>query len=438
MSRTGAWLACGLVVGAVIRLLLLPVPGSPDVGSWKIWAFAGAYDATSLYGVGGDPPERRLMRWRGGVGTTEYPPLATYEISAVGRIYRAIDPTFRDTTTLTALIKAPGLVAEIAFVVAMLTWGRRRLGEAPARWIALACWLNPAVVINGAALGYLDAQMAFPATLALVAAAVGTPAAAGALIAVAILTKAQALFVAPTVALAALPLTRSTSQRWNALLWFSGAAAIVATLVLLPIVARGAWANMVQAVGRLAAHDMVSGQGLNVWWIITWIVRSLDSLDLGWRVAFTEPVRVLGISRFMEVGYPNPKPIGAAIVCVAITGIAWRSRRGLPLSASALVAAWCVYVYAMFSAQVHENHFYLAVPLLAVAAGLDRTLRGLFWAISVMTAFSMYIFYGFGAPWSPEIDTRLTVIDMTVVAAFVNVGLFVWLTRRTLGATAGS
>jgi hypothetical protein len=358
----------------------------------------------------------------------------------MGRLYRTLHPTFTDSTTLTKLIKTPGLVAEVVFVAAMLLWGRRSLGRPAADWIALAFWLNPAIVINGAALGYLDAQMAMPATLALVAAASGWPATAGALLAVALLTKAQALFVAPVVVLAL-----AGPKRWwhkDQLLPFARGAAIVVTAVLLPIVARGAWANMLQAVGRLAAHDMVSGQGMNVWWIVTWIVRSLDSLDLGWQRAFTEPVRILGITRFMEVGYPNPKPIGSVLVCAIIGWGLWRSRKGLAAGLAALVGAWCVYVYAMFSAQVHENHFYLAVPLLAVAAGLDTGLRRLFWAISALTAFNMYIFYGFGTWWSPEINPRWTVVDMTVLASFVNVGLFAWLTgaawRRVWKAPAAS
>ena len=89
-------------------------------------------------------------------------------------------------------------------MVCLLTWGRHLFPPERAQWIALAVWLNPAVVINGAALGYLDAQMAMPAALAIVAAGAGRPGVAGALLAAAILTKAQALFVAPVVVLTAL------------------------------------------------------------------------------------------------------------------------------------------------------------------------------------------------------------------------------------------
>jgi hypothetical protein len=427
-SRRHGWLAAGLVAGALVRIVVLPAPGSPDVGSWKIWAFAGSFDATSLYGVGGHPPERRLMHWNGVAGTTEYPPLALYEIAAIGRIYAARDPTFSDSPALTRLIKVPGLVAESLFVAAILVWGRRRLGPSTAAWIALAFWLNPAVILNGAALGYLDAQMAVPAALALLAVSMQQWAAGGALIAIAVLTKAQAIFAIPAILLAGVYVNRP--REWRRLVEGAAGAAATAAAVLLPIVIRGAWPNMIQAVRRLAAHDMVSGNALNIWWIVTWIVRARAAVGMGWRAAYTMPVRILGITRFREVGYPDPKPIGIILVGTAIAWVVWRGRKGLSFPAAALVAGWCVCIYAMLSAQVHENHAYLAVPFLALAAGQDRTLRPIFWAVSAMTAFNMYIFYGLGTDWSPVVNRRWTVVDMTVVAALLNVALCVWMTVR--------
>jgi hypothetical protein len=424
-SARQLWL--GLVLGAILRALLLPLPGSPDVGSWKMWSFAGAFDATGLYGVGGTPPERRLLRWQDIAGTTEYPPLALYEIAAAGRVYWTIDKTFRDTRVLTGLIKAPGLLAEMLFVAAILIWGRRSFGESAGRWIALAFWLNPAIILNGAALGYLDAQMAVPAALSLVAAGLGFAALAGALLAAAILTKAQALFVGPVILLAILLRDRASMRA--AFVRFAAGGAIAAALILLPIVARGAWPNMVQAVSRLAAHDMLSGNALNAWWIVTWLARALYALDLGWFTAFTMPVRILGVTRFMEIGGPNAKVVGAAVVLALLAWALWQSRKGRSLAGWAFVAGWSVFAYTMFSAQVHENHLYLAVPMLAVAAGLSRGYRRAFWAVSLIAAFNMYIFYGLSDGWPSLISRRWTVIDVTVIASFVNLGVFLWLTR---------
>jgi hypothetical protein len=43
-------------------------------------------------------------------------------------------------------------------------------GWVAGRWAALAFWANPAVILHGAVLGYLDAVCALPAVAALIAA----------------------------------------------------------------------------------------------------------------------------------------------------------------------------------------------------------------------------------------------------------------------------
>ena len=439
----------GFILGAIIRMVLLPLPGTPDVGSWKTWSFAASTDATSLYGVGGNPPQRRLMNWRGIQSTTEYPPLALYELAVAGRVYAAIDPSFADSRVLTVLVKMPGILAEMAVVFALVVWGRKVLGAQAAIWIALAIWLNPAVILNGAALGYLDAQMAAPALLALVAAGAGRPALAGALTAAAILTKAQALFVAPVILFTAVQaltgrkdfgfkVVRSgdAGKRPRALAvlgsFFLGGA-ITGALIVLPIILRGAWPSMVQAVGRLAAHDMLSGYALNAWWLVTWVVRAVYALDLGWFRAFTMPVRILESTRFVEIGFPDPKLIGTAIVALWIGWGLAISSGGKTLAGWAATAGWCVFAYFMFGAQVHENHLYLAVPFFALAAGLDRRFREPFYAVSAIAALNMYVFYGLGEGWPAIIKRSWTVVDLTVLLSLISLVAFFWVTAETAG-----
>jgi hypothetical protein len=181
---------------------------------------------------------------------------------------------------------------------------------------------------------------------------------------------------------------------------------------------------------------MVSGYAMNVWWVITWLIRATYALsDLDWGTAFTLPVRILGIARMVEVGYPNPKPIGTIIVILAVAWAAWRMRRVYASATFLLIGAWSVAAYAMFSAQVHENHAYAVVPLLAIAAGLDRRLRPLFWSVSAMTFLNMYLFYGLGDGRPPVVDRRWTGVDLTVLLAMVNIGLFGWFTRWLVVAT---
>src|SRR5262245_8297347 len=199
-TKSRRWLVLGLTAGAVLRALALPLQGTGDVLTWKIWSYSAAHDVTQVYGVGGDPPIRRVLHWRDEATTVDYPPFVLGELALAGRLYRHFCPAFDDTRWLNACVKLPGLIFEAGFVALLLTRGRRWLGDR-APWAAMAFWLNPLVLLNGATLGYLDAEMAVPLMLALLSAWSEGAVAAGVLTAIAILTKAQAVFVVTRVAM---------------------------------------------------------------------------------------------------------------------------------------------------------------------------------------------------------------------------------------------
>src|SRR5215831_3166205 len=197
-TRSRQWLAAGLTAGALLRALALPLPGTGDVLTWKIWSYSASHDVTRVYGVGGERPVRRVLHWLDQATTVDYPPFVLGELALAGRLYRHFRPAFDDTPWLNVCVKLPGLIFETGFVALLLTRGRRWLGDG-ARWAAMAFWLNPLVLLNGATLGYLDAEMTVPLMLALVCAWSEQAVAAGALTAIAILTKAQAIFVVPAI-----------------------------------------------------------------------------------------------------------------------------------------------------------------------------------------------------------------------------------------------
>jgi hypothetical protein len=424
-------LVIGLALGFLLRLVVLPLPGTPDVDVQKAWAYAGASDVTALYGVGGTPTERGMIVWRDLVAVTAYPPVALYWMAGVGLIYEALVPESPESSLFTALTKVPALVSELALVLAVLVWGRRLMGDVAATWTVLALWLNPAVVLNGAALGYLDSAMAMPAAMALLAAGVGRPGLAGVLLAIGVFTKPQPLVVGPVVLGAVIWQCR---ERWQpAVLRFVGGGALTAVVVVLPFVLRGAWWNMVQALSRLGEHDMVSGYGLNLWWIVTWIARSAVAAgELGTVAAVTAPVEIIGVTDLAGLGFPNVKPIGTVLVLATIGCGLWRARTGLPLAGAAFLAAWAMLAYFTLGVQVHENHLYLAVPFIVLAGGLDPRFRTACWVVSLVAAFNMYIFYGIGSMEPFELR-GLTGIDLTVVASVFNVALFLSLTKRWVG-----
>ena len=418
----------GLLAGALLRLAVLPTPGTGDVTIWKVWSVAASQDLTGVYGVGGSPTERRLLRWQNEEMTVDYPPAALEELAIVGRLYGTTHPGAEDSRQFNAAVKLPGLLAEVAIVGLILTWGRRRFGMDAAAWTALAWWLNPALVIDGPLLGYLDALMAVPAVLALVCAVAGAAWLSGALLALALLTKAQAIFTAPVI-LAAL-VARRHDRPWRRALLGALGGATTSVIVTAPYIARGAWPNVMQALGRLATHDSLSAYGANVWWIVTWVLRVFDVAgEWGWWRAITQDVRILAISRAVALGVPNPRLVGMAIVGGLCAWGAWRAWRSSSTAHAAALAGWSAFAYALFAAQVHENHLYLAVPFLVVAGGLDRRYRRLCWAVSMILSLNLVLFYGFGRDWPDVVHRSWTVIDASVWLAFGSLAVFTWATR---------
>lgn len=423
-----------LGVGLLVRLAALPLPGTLDVSVWKIWAFAASTeDPARLYGVGGTPPERRALRYRGRFVTVDYPPLALDVMAAVGRAYRAWRPSFPDGPLLSAAVKAPVVIADAMLAGVLLALGRRLASEAAGRRLALTYWTLPAVLLAGAALGYLDALAALPAAGALLAGAAGSWSWMGALAAAAALTKMQGVLLWP--ALAWLAWRRAGARglgRWLAGLVLAGAA------IVAPVALAGALPNFVLALASLGRHDMVSGQAANVWWIFTWIFRAWYELDQGVWVAFTEPVRILALSTVEELAHVSLRLPATVLAALAVAWAAWHAgvvRRGVdavPVShdvaRAAALGAWTVHAYFMLGAAVHENHLFLALPYaLAASAVLSGHVR-IARALGAMQALNLFLFYGISESigWLPP---RALLVDPTVPLAVAGLVLFAWHAR---------
>ena len=316
---------------------------------------------------------------------------------------------------------------------------RRRASPPP------AYWLNPAALFDASILGYLDAQYVLPAVAALAAAAVGWPALAGALIAAAILTKAQGLFIAPAVALAIWTIG-APEKRTARLLSAAAAGLATGAAIVAPVVIAGGWPNMVQALGRLAHHDMLSANAANLWWVIGYLLRAWYSMhDMGVWAALTAPAKILGISRVIEIGYPDPRTIGIVLTVAAMAWALWTAYNSAIQSAiqsairnpqSAMdvwlvagVAAFSVHAYATLSAQVHENHLFAAVPLLVLASAGRRAFRPIAIGVSAVVALNLNLFYGFGDGVGYALPRGITIVDLTVIVALLNCFLLSWHAR---------
>ena len=419
-----------LLLGLLVRAAALPLHGTQDVHVWKTWSFAATDGVLDMYGVGGDPPVRGVVAWGDVRTTVDYPPGTLFGLAVVGAAYRWMDPDYGNSRALTALIKLSILVMDVLACALVWRLGADLAGASAGRAAALVFWLNPAVIVDGAVLGYLDPWMAVPVLAALVAAARGSGIWSGAMLAAGALVKLQALFAAPAVALL---LWHRTQRPVTA----SGVAAVafvmVGAIALAPFALHGALPNVAQGVGALLRQDMLSGYAVNLWWIVTWGLRVWYAIpDLGAWDAWTMETRILGVQRFMELGYPNPRPIGLALTAAAAcwgfyrAHLAAREGRGhAPLIAA---GAFAIHAYFLLAVQVHENHLYLALPLLAVVAAVDQRYRAIAAAISAVVVLNLSLFYGLGGDIPPPGRT-FTLIDAAVVLSFVHLGILGWHAR---------
>jgi len=432
-----------VLAGILLRVIALPGPGTGDLTVWKIWSYnAARHAAGEMYGTGGTPPERRVLEYAGAAATVDYPPLALYELGAAGNAYWVWSHRhFPNATPLNAFVKLPAIAAEIGIALLIFALVRAKAGLAAARFAAVAYWMNPAALFDASILSYLDPQYVLPGMAAIAAAASGWPALAGVLIAASILTKAQGLFIAPAVALAIWTMGPA-DRRMARLLGAGGGAIATASVIVAPIVAAGGWPNMVQALGRLATHDMLSANAANVWWIVGYALRAWYSMhDMGVWAALTAPAKILGIQRVIEIGYPDPRRIGIALTIAATAWGMWQVARTSPAAPRtqddvprtspdiwlvAGLAAFTVHAYAALSAQVHENHLFAAVPLLILASAGRRGFRPIALGVSAVVALNLNLFYGFGDGIGWALPRAITVIDLTVFLALFNCFLLSW------------
>ena len=199
------------------------------------------------------------------------------------------------------------------------------------------------------------------------------------------------------------------------LLWQTGGlvaiaqagAAFVVTLVaiLLPFALRGAMDNMLLAFGSFyQRRDTMSAFAANVGWLINWGLRSWFGVpELGWRAFLQVVPRPLAISRFQELGYPNPRPICTTIVAAGVGWGLWMLRRTRDLAAIAALGAFTVHVFFVLNVGMHESHQLFEVPLLVLAAALRPGLRRLALVQSAIIALNINFYYGISLGWGWEI-----------------------------------
>ena len=421
-----------MTLAAALRFLALPLPGTSDLGLFRDWTrLAATANLGEIYPDAGAPQ-----------AAVDYPPVALYHFAALGRLYGSLFPAFPDGTPLTMAIKSMITLAS-ALLTAVIWWVvRREHGVEAARLAGALYWANPAVVLYEAVLGYVDVLAFLPAVGAVVCAVAGRARMSGALLALACLTKPQGVLALPAVVVGLIGDGRRALPQWTA----AALGAVVTTsVVLAPFVMAGTLANVIRAVWSLVTYGDISGNAANVWWIVGYgldVGRQLDTLG---PAAIAVEARILDLAELFEAGPSVGNRSVGTLAAIAVSWVltlgvvAWAGRRihGVPGPRILFaLTALTVHAYFVLAVQAHENHMFLTLPALAIAAADRADYRRLLVALSTIVLLNLNFFEGFGEDIGFALPRSITFIDATVLLAAANVAAFIWhvrLFRRLCG-----
>jgi Gpi18-like mannosyltransferase len=322
-----------LIAGAAVRALFLPHPGlAGDLDQFVVWmrgisanGLGRAYDQTIAF------PPVMVFLWAG-VGTVA---------SALAHGTGAAADAF-----VAVLMKLPSVAADLLLATAV-AWHLR----ATPRWSLLAAaliLLHPAVIDVSSLWGQYESLYLLPAAIAFVLLVRGHSTWAAVAIAVALMTKPQALPLA--VPFAAWYVAREGSAR-------TARAAVVAAAVIvslwLPFVAAGGIGRFFQNVAEYQGgiYAILSLRAWNAWWLIQELLGG--GSFIGDQAAVIGPVTLRTLGFALAV-------LGEIAVFALVLRAPTPRALAYGLAAAALVA-FCLLT------SMHERYAYAAAVFLPLA-----------------------------------------------------------------------
>jgi hypothetical protein len=338
-----------------LRAFLLFEPGyRDDLVAYRRWAMTAVeHGLPRLY------PESDF----------DYPPLYAYALLPLGKAYVALSPgagTRRggDPAVWNALAKLPPLVFDL--LTAWLLWrlGAGKDGDA-VRWRLLlpgAYLANPAVVFDTGYWGHPDSIHSFFVLLAFVLAARGRGVLAFTSLTLASLMKPLGAPFFPL--LGALVLWQGGVA---AVLGGAAAAAVTAIVAFLPLVWNGDLGFVLsRVIGDLDRMPYTSVNAHNLWGIFG-----------GWQNA---EAPLLGPLSASEIGLAL---FGAFYLVLLPIAWRWRGAGGIDTTRATALAAGVAAAFFLLATHMHENHLFVAIPLLAATLPTCDGLRRYFVLVSL-------------------------------------------------------
>ena len=173
-----------LILAFVVRVSLFPIPGyNVDLNTFSSWFNTAAQHGPRVF--------YNVVQW------SDYPPLNIYLFWGFGSIANIF--SFNGTNLMFYLIKLLPSIFDIMITAVIFVYFRKHLNFRKSLLFASCYVFNPAVIINSAIWGQLDAIYTFFILLSLIFVLDSKPKLAIILLVLGLLTKPQSIAIAPLI-----------------------------------------------------------------------------------------------------------------------------------------------------------------------------------------------------------------------------------------------
>lgn len=356
-----------LLIAVVIRLYWSTAPGhTGDIGIFLRWMRSileyGFTDSYAHQVDGGSQPN--------------YPPFALLSMGAWAHVLRdvfGLDLT-RESIALTVLMKALANVADLGGAIAIYGFVRKHGDRAMATMAGAAYALNPAMMYNSAAWGQIDAIYSVFMALTVIAMAKRSHTAAATSVAMALLSKVQAVVIGPVYAYSFL-LSPRKNQAISVAAFATTCLALCIPFSTLESLRAIAWVYT-SAVGQ---QSHLTSYAYNFWWMLFADAGpDLPSTLLVWGnvSARSIGIAIFGVTTIIAIGQLHRR-----LARSKKTTDAWKSY--------SLAAATVSWGFFLWNTEVHERFLF---PFCAVGVGMlfiSRKHAMVYVAVSLLHYFNL-------------------------------------------------
>jgi Gpi18-like mannosyltransferase len=380
VKRETIILAVLLLVSFLVRVLLFPLQGYPiDTGDFISWfGTAAAHGIRPFY----------IVTW------SDYPPFNVYIFWFFGSLANAVSTHGISAVNIVKL--APNLF-DLGTAVLIYVFVRKQASFKFALAATALYAFNPAVIYNAAVWGQFDAIYTFFLILSLMLALKSKPELSAATLAIALLTKPQAIALAPLIAF--LIYKKSGLKR---MLFSVLAFALTIFLIILPFDWKGQPLTSLSKIyfGGFGQYSVTSVNAFNLWGLYGLWVSDANFFILGWALfgAFTVFVLYVLHKRFNVSG-----------------------------DYLAIFAAFMLFfAFFMLPTRIHERYLFPAISVLALMFPFIKKARPLYVALTATLFINeAYVLYWLNASY-PNAAPNLTGDPIVLAVSAINLLMLIY------------